>query len=233
MTKKHGGVVRHIGSTMKLRRTLLPALTLLCLVLPGTAMDLVRLQQTVQLRYGMEGASRVQQLQQQIAQWQPLPEKDKLMRVNDFLNRRLQFNSDAAVWKQADYWATPGEMLGVGIGDCEDFTILKYFTLKMLGVPIQKMRLTYVRARIGGPSSNITQAHMVLTYYPAPDAQPLILDNLLNEIRPASRRPDLEPVFSFNSDGVWAGGGSAPATPVERLSRWTGLMERMQKEGSL
>lgn len=201
--------------------------------LPGSAMDLLRLQQTVLQRNGSEGAERVQQLQRQIPQWQTLPEKEKLMRVNDFFNRLLQFESDASLWKQPDFWATPGETLGLGAGDCEDFTIIKYFTLKMLGIPVQRMRLTYVRARIGGPLSNITQAHMVLTYYATPDAQPLVLDNLLNEIRPATRRPDLEPVFSFNSDGVWAGGGSTPATPVERLSRWTGLLERMQQEGSL
>lgn len=206
---------------------------LVLLWLPGNAMDLLRLQQTVLQRNGSEGAERVQQLQRQIPQWQALPEKEKLMRVNDFFNRLLQFESDASLWKQADFWATPGETLGLGAGDCEDFTIIKYFTLKMLGIPVQRLRLTYVRARIGGPLSNITQAHMVLTYYATPDAQPLVLDNLLNEIRPATRRPDLEPVFSFNSDGVWAGGGSTPASPVERLSRWTGLLERMQQEGSL
>lgn len=221
----------------KAGRRLLCSLLVLTLTstpwLTGQALDLVRLHYAIQQRFGDEGADRVEALQREIPHWQDLPEKEKLARVNDFFNRMLQFSSDAALWRQADFWATPGETLGMGAGDCEDFTIIKYFTLKMLGVPIQKMRLTYVRARIGGPSSNITQAHMVLTYYPAPDAQPLILDNLLNEIRPASRRPDLEPVFSFNSDGVWAGGGSAPATPVERLSRWTGLMERMQKEGSL
>lgn len=200
--------------------------------LPGNATDFNRLQQFVLQRFGQEGAERVQQLQQQIPQWQPLPEKEKLMRVNDFFNRMLQFDTDISLWRQTDFWATPGETLGMGAGDCEDFTIIKYFTLKLLGVPVQKLRLTYVRARIGGPSSNITQAHMVLTYYDTPDAQPLVLDNLLNEIRPASRRPDLEPVFSFNSDGVWAGGGKS-STPVERLSRWTGLLERMQQEGSL
>jgi len=200
--------------------------------IPGNAMDLVRLQQSVLQRFGQEGEERVQQLQQQMPQWQLLTEKEKLMRVNDFFNRMLQFSSDSALWKQVDFWATPGETLGMGAGDCEDFTIAKYFTLKALGLPVQKLRLTYVRARIGGPSSNITQAHMVLTYYPTPEAQPLVLDNLLNEIRPAARRPDLEPVFSFNSDGVWALGGKT-ATPVERLSRWTSLLERMQQEGSL
>lgn len=233
MPRKQDGGIRLLKADHFVLRGLLVLVLLTLSWLPGVALDIARLQNTIQQRFGSEGADRVQELQRQIPQWQDLPEKEKLSRVNDFFNRMLQFSSDAALWRQADFWATPGETLGMGAGDCEDFTIIKYFTLKMLGIPVQRLRLTYVRARIGGPASNITQAHMVLTYYATPEAQPLVLDNLLNEIRPASRRPDLEPVFSFNSDGVWAGGGSAPATPVERLSRWTGLLERMQKEGSL
>lgn len=230
---------------MRWRRTLLAppnlyrifrlALTfnvLLFVCLPGTAMDFYRLQQSIQQRFGGEGASRVQQYQQHLSQWLTLTsDKEKLAQVNDFFNRNIQFDSDINLWKQPDFWATPGETLGLGAGDCEDFTIIKYFALKALGIPIQKLRLTYVRARIGGSSSNITVAHMVLTYYATPEAQPLVLDNLLNEIRPANRRPDLAPVFSFNSDGVWATGGQG-STPVEKLSRWTSLIERMHTEGS-
>lgn len=197
----------------------------------GQAIDFPRLQTAVLQRFGVEGAARVERYRQQLPQWQGLPERDKLERVNEFFNRTLRFDSDAALWRQADYWATPGESLGLGAGDCEDFTIAKYFTLKALGVPVSKLRLTYVRVRIGGPSSNITQAHMVLTFYETPAAEPLVLDNLLGEIRPASRRPDLQPVFSFNGEGVWTGAGAAP-TPVERLSRWTQLVERMQQDGS-
>ena len=62
------------------------------------------------------------------------------------------------------------------------------------------MRLIYVKARIGGTASSLPQAHMVLAYYPTPDAEPLVLDNLMPEIRPASHAPDLQPVFSFNSE---------------------------------
>lgn len=207
-------------------------LVLLALSCPGgQALDFPRLQAAVLKRFGAEGAARVEQYRRQLPQWQGLAERDKLLQVNDFFNRALRFDSDAALWRQADYWATPGESLGLGAGDCEDFTIAKYFALKTLGVAISKLRMTYVRVRIGGPSSNITQAHMVLTYYDTPSAEPLVLDNLLGEIRPASRRPDLMPVFSFNSEGVWTGASSA-STPVERLSRWNQLLERMREDGS-
>lgn len=225
MPQPGGDVRSHRGGARSL------PLALLLLAMGAAALDIPRLQAVVLQRFGVDGATRVEQYRAQLAQWQGLPERDKLARVNDFFNRLLRFDSDAALWQQADYWATPGETLGLGAGDCEDFSIAKYVALRTLGVPVQKLRLTYVRVRIGGPSSNITQAHMVLAYYDTPTAEPLVLDNLLGEIRPARRRPDLSPVYSFNGEGVWAG-SSEVKTPVERLSRWTHLVERMRQDGS-
>lgn len=160
--------------------------------------------------------------------------KDKLRRVNEFFNRRIQFADDQEVWGQSDYWATPMETLAKGKGDCEDFTIAKYFTLLNAGVPDPQLRLVYVKATIGGPQSKLVQAHMVLAYYPAPDAEPLVLDNLITDIRPASRRPDLTPVFSFNDQGIWQGAGGSDAKSVggiSRLSRWQDLLRRARQEG--
>jgi predicted transglutaminase-like cysteine proteinase len=159
---------------------------------------------------------------------------DKLRRVNEFFNRRVQFLSDDEVWGQGDYWATPMETLARGKGDCEDFTIAKYFTLLTLNIPVDQLRLIYVKARIGGPASSIVQAHMVLAYYPSPDAEPLVLDNLITDIRPATRRPDLQPVFSFNSQGIFNGvDANAPpgAGGVGQLSRWSELLRRARDEG--
>jgi predicted transglutaminase-like cysteine proteinase len=160
--------------------------------------------------------------------------ENKLRRVNEFFNRHIFFVEDQEVWGQSDYWATPMELLAKSKGDCEDFTITKYFTLLNAGVADDQLRLVYVKARIGGPNSQLTQAHMVLAYYPAPDAEPLVLDNLITDIRPASRRPDLTPVFSFNSQGIWQGaGGNDPkgAGGIGRLSRWQDLLRRARLEG--
>jgi len=155
----------------------------------------------------------------------------KLAAVNQFFNRRIVFTSDQEVWGQVDYWASPLEMLAKGRGDCEDFVIGKYFSLLVAGVPVQHLRLVYVRATIGGAGGE-TVAHMVLAYYATPGAEPLILDNLIGEIRPASRRPDLEPVFSFNGEGLWQGVGSQSAgDPVARLSRWREVLAKVRAEG--
>ena len=76
------------------------------------------------------------------------------------------------------------------------------------------------------------QAHMVLAYYPTPNAEPLILDNLISDIRPASRRPDLVPVFSFQCRGFVARCGAASAgDPAARLSRWRDVLSKVKAEG--
>ncbi len=158
---------------------------------------------------------------------------ERLKRTNDFFNRQMQFGDDMTIWGQEDYWATPLESLGKGAGDCEDFVIAKYFTLKEMGVESIKLRLIYVRAKIGS-SDTALQAHMVLAYYPKPEAEPLVLDNLIADIRPASRRPDLVPVFSFNSEGIFTGVSGKDATPAAgtgRLSRWEDLLKRAHAEG--
>ena len=73
------------------------------------------------------------------------------------------------------------------------------------------------------------QAHMVLAYYPQPNADPLVLDNLNKQILPASRRSDLSPVFSFNSAGLWRGTGNQSSQ--SNLSRWQDLLIRARSEG--
>ena len=74
---------------------------------------------------------------------------------------------------------------------------------------------------------------MVLAYYPSATEEPVILDNLVPEIRPASARSDLIPVYGFNSQGIWVGGATTPATtqPGTKLSRWRNLLRRAAAEG--
>jgi predicted transglutaminase-like cysteine proteinase len=196
------------------------------------ALDLARLQAVLRQLGGSPAA--FSDWQHLLTESKDLPTADKLRRVNEFFNRRIQFLTDQEIWGQADYWATPMETLAKGKGDCEDYTIAKYFTLLNLGIPNDQLRLVYVKARIGGAASNIQQAHMVLAFYPSPDADPLVLDNLITDIRPASRRSDLQPVFSFNSQGIFNsadGHATLGAGGTGQLSRWHELLQRARKEG--
>lgn len=179
-------------------------------------------------RAGPAVTIRAQMLGQEIARAQTLDEDSRLKPINTFFNRSILYREDRETWSQLDYWASPLEMLSRGQGDCEDFAIAKYFALMAAGVPSTKMRLVYVRAQTGA----VSQAHMVLAYYEEPGAEPLILDNLLGDIRPASRRPDLTPVFSFNAEGLWQGvGPSSAGDPSARLSRWRAVLAKAKAEG--
>ena len=149
-----------------------------------------------------------------------------LRRVNSFFNR-IPFIDDRTHWHAEDYWATPAESVASNGADCEDFSIAKYFALKELGVPIQRLRITYVKA------VRLNQAHMVLAYYPEPNAVPLILDNLENEVRPASERNDLVPVYSFNDEDVLIArkdGQSTSAGSSLQIRLWRGLLEKLEAE---
>lgn len=208
------------------------ALVLSCALVLANV-DLDRMERLALSRYGPDAANTVVRWRSLIDEIQALDEVEKVERVNTFFNDLVRWREDIDVWQQHDYWATPLETMARREGDCEDFSIAKYMTLLLAGVQVGKMRITYVKAQIGGPYSNATQAHMVLAYYPTPSADPLILDNMVSEVRPASRRADLTPVFGFNSQGLWVGGAAAPATrdPGARLSRWRDLLQRMAADG--
>ena len=142
-----------------------------------------------------------------------------LQAVNDQLNR-IPFLTDQAHWAQDDYWATPAESVASNGGDCEDYAIAKYYLLKELGVPLARLRITYVKAL------KIDLPHMVLAYYPRPDAEPFVLDNLDPRVRPASERSDLVPVYSFNDDELQLVQSRLKGKPAQ-IRLWLSLQERL------
>lgn len=178
----------------------------------------------------VESAAR---LGESIPIWSRQPEPRRVASVNEFINRRIAFADDLETTGVVDDWASPLESLGRGRGDCEDYAIAKYFLLRATGVPAQRLRLVYVRAETGGRDAPVQVVpHMVLAWYPTLQAEPLVLDNLVGEVLPASRRPDLQPVFSFNSEGLWQGvAGAAAGDPLARLSKWREVLNRARSEG--
>lgn len=153
--------------------------------------------------------------------------QEKLTRVNTFFNQRILFRADRSVWGATDYWATPAESLRKGAGDCEDYALAKYFTLREIGIPASQLRITYVKAL------QLNQAHMVVTWYSTPEAIPLVLDNLKAVILPATQRTDLLPVYAFNGEGLWLpqAAGNKRVGDSKQLSRWQDLLTRMRAEG--
>lgn len=145
-------------------------------------------------KYGSGARTRMQAWERLISENRNKPEMEKLQIVNDFANK-TPYMLDKKQWGIENYWATPAQFVASNNGDCKAYAIAKYFTLVAMGVDSSKLKITYVRAT--------REAHMVLAYYPQPDAVPLILDNLIPYIKPASQRPDLKPIYSFNGDGLW------------------------------
>lgn len=175
-------------------------------------------------QYDDDALERVRDWQQLLNTSHTLPIDEKLYQVNNFFNE-LEFVDDIDHWGKDDYWATPVEFLATEGGDCEDFVIAKYFSLKELGVPAEKLRLMYVTA------TRLRQAHMVLAYYEEPNSVPLVLDNINRRILPASRRRDLLPVYSFNGDGLWLAKEQGRGQKVQQGGNnnlWNDLNKRMQ-----
>lgn len=215
------------------RYTTTVALLLATTWLANAAPDINHLIALAKQRYSEDGVETVKQWHQVMERAGNMPESEQLTLINGFFNAQIFFADDQSIWNTSDYWATPLETMGRQQGDCEDFTIAKYISLRLLGVPNNKLRLMYVKARITGPLGTRNQAHMVLAYYPDNSNEPLILDNLIDTIEPATRRNDLTPVFGFNSEGLWLNGSTKPLVdrPEKRLSRWRDLLQRMQQDG--
>lgn len=172
--------------------------------------------------YGPKAESRTRDWRGLVSDSGLTDEREKLEEVNDFFNR-MRFVDDIDVWGVLDYWATPVEFLGASAGDCDDYSISKYFTLRELGVDDAKMRLVYVKAL------KYNQFHMVVAYYPTPSSVPLILDNINKRIRPATARSDLVPVYSFNGQHLWLmkeKGRGELAGKSSRIALWNDLQQR-------
>jgi predicted transglutaminase-like cysteine proteinase len=158
-----------------------------------------------------------------VAQHDAATDMRLIQETNEFWNA-VPYQEDADTWGDADYWATPVETLGVDYADCKNYAFGKYFTLKALGVPVRQMRITYVMVRDGN------LPHMVLAYYPTPDADPFILDNLNPRVLPASQRDDLDPVYSFNDDDLWTAGSAAHVGKSSQIRLWSQLLQKMADE---
>ena len=125
----------------------------------------------------------------------PQGNKMELLRyVNSFWNT-WPYVEDIVNWKQEDYWEIPAEFLKKS-GDCEDYSIIKYFTLKELGIAPESMRIVVVRDTIRN------FAHAVLAVYVNGDA--FILDNLSNSVLSHTKLRQYSPQYSVNESGRWA-----------------------------
>ncbi len=176
--------------------------------------------------HGKEAKDRVIKLVKLLNKIDKQADLKKLEAINDFFNA-IEYSNDIKVWKQKDYWATREEFLNIATGDCEDYVIAKYFSLRQLGISDKKIFLTYVKA------IKYRQSHMVLTYFKTKNSTPLVLDNLNKKILPSSKRRDLRPLFNFNGEKIYMakqrGLGRVVPKGKINLTKWSNLVLKIKK----
>ena len=117
----------------------------------------------------------------------------KLKEVNSFFNK-WPYRTDMEAWGKSDYWATPKEFISKA-GDCEDYSIVKYYALKDLGIPVEDMRIVILNDSI----RNLDHAVLAVDV----DGTVYILDNVSNLVLPDTRLGHYKPYFSVNENFRW------------------------------
>lgn len=132
--------------------------------------------------------------------------RDKSLRsqidlVNDWSNEH-PYIEDQVNWGMEDYWETPYEFIDIS-GDCEDYAISKYYSLRALGIAADKMRVIIVQdLNLGGI------IHAILGVYD--EGEILILDNQSKQVRPALKIYHYRPIYGVNEEAWWAYYPKAP-----------------------
>ncbi len=128
--------------------------------------------------------------------------KDKLTQIRavNFRMNKAKYITDKTNWGRKDYWATPAEFMA-NFGDCEDYAIIKYLSLRMLGFKEKELRVVAVK------DLNLKVGHAVLVvFWKNPKTgkkRSLLLDNQIKKVVDARAVRHYQPVFSINKDNWW------------------------------
>lgn len=117
----------------------------------------------------------------------------QIKEVNRHMNRK-RYIIDPINWGVTDYWATPYQFFSKD-GDCEDYAIAKFMSLRALGVPNEDMRIVILN------DTNLNILHAVLAVYV--DGKPYILDNQIKQVIAADKVYHYRPIYSINESHWW------------------------------
>jgi predicted transglutaminase-like cysteine proteinase len=151
-------------------------------------------------RAGEKARQRLEKWEQLINECQNLPEREKLKAVNHFFNRQITQRDDELTEINCDYWQSPIETLARGIGDCDDFAMAKYVSLRLLGFAPEQLLVAGVEVASSGIFN-----HALLFVYSQNEADPLVLDNLTGQIQRLSMRTcdeEIKPIYGLNERQV-------------------------------
>jgi len=120
----------------------------------------------------------------------------RLGEINRAINLAIRPMSDLAQFGQEDFWSSPLVTFYRGAGDCEDYAIAKYVSLRRLGVPAGRLRIAVVQDQDRDTPHAVLLADVGGTWY--------VLDNLSERVEPQERVGHYVPYYSLNEDGFWA-----------------------------
>ncbi len=146
----------------------------------------------------------VEEWQRLLASLRGQPRARQLEAVNRFANRN-RYIVDPANYGVKDYWASPLEFLDRS-GDCEDYAIFKYVSLRALGVPDEEMRIVVLRDTARGIDHAVLAVHL--------GEEIVLLDNVTDAIRPDEAVPQYRPYYSVNATTRWVHVPSAAPRPA-------------------
>lgn len=118
---------------------------------------------------------------------------EQLRKVNQHFNAS-PYIEDIVNWGMTDYWETPNEFLKIS-GDCEDYAIVKYMSLKELGWSSDKMRVVILNDR------HLNVLHAVLMVEEG--GGHYILDNQIKQLMRDDEIHHYEPIYSINEEAWW------------------------------
>ena len=155
------------------------------------------------------GSRAMQAWQTMIKQQQGARQIDQLQVVNSFINQ-WRYRADQRNYGKSDYWASPAEFFRRS-GDCEDYAIAKYVTLRQMGFDADQLRLVVVR------DIRRDLAHAVLAVYVGNEVY--ILDNLSNKVRAQENVPEYAPYYSVNEQARWAHAAAPTSSKVASAAK--------------
>ena len=143
---------------------------------------------------GQSSACRLENWQEFLSQISNSNEADQIYRVHRYINR-FKYVTDKRNWRRRDYWAIPEQLFERG-GDCEDYVIAKYLSLRALGIDADRLRVVVVYDR------KKREDHAVLAVL-GPN-ETVILDNYRRRVMSwTDMKHRYRPYYSLNENAVW------------------------------
>ena len=156
----------------------------------------------------------------------PLMRKDapaQLRAVNDYMNR-VPYRADLENYGAEDYWATPREFFAKG-GDCEDYALAKYLSLRALGWPAERLRIVVVHDN----ARDLVHAALIAYH----EGNAYLLDIEIGQVTDHRNVARYVPIFAIGENGWWSYRPLAPAEIAQAVGKvaklvpeWRSLLMR-------